>query len=88
MSGDKDHAGFRQKLDDNHDWPCVYLFKFIVPEAKKDAFNSIFPAKDLTFKSSKGGKYVSVTANVFMHSSDEVIRIYEEAAKIKGVISL
>ncbi len=88
MSGENDHAAFKQKLDENHDWPCVYLFKFIVPVAKKDAFNTIFPVEDLTFKSSKGGKYVSVTANVYMQSSDEVISIYEKAYKVEGIISL
>lgn len=88
MSADKDHSAFRQKLDEHHQWPCHYLFKFIVPMGQRDAFDSIFPKEALSFKSSKGGKYVSISANVMMHSSDEVIKIYEKAYQIEGVISL
>lgn len=48
----------------------------------------LFPSNELSTKESKGGKYVSVTAKIMMGSSDDVIKIYEEAHKVEGVIAL
>lgn len=79
---------FKEKLDQQHSWPSLYMFKFIVPRQKEGEIQVLFPYNELTTKESAGGKYVSVTAKVMMGSSDEVIRIYEEAYKVEGVISL
>lgn len=79
---------FKKKLDDIHDFPTVYMFKFIVTEDKTEAVDNLFPANKLTYKPSSKGKYISVTANVMMPSSDRVIEIYKEAKKIEGIIAL
>lgn len=81
-------ASFKEKLDQQHSWPSLYMFKFIVPHHKENEIQMLFPYNELTTKKSAGGKYVSVTAKVMMRSSDDVIRIYEEAYKVEGVISL
>ena len=39
-------------------------------------------------KTSKNGKYTSVTLTHFVKNSSEILYIYEKASKIKGVISL
>jgi len=88
MSENKTFEEFKEKLDSQHVWPSLYMFKFIVPKGKEPAVISLFPKNELTSKSSKEGNYTSLTAKVMMGSSDEVIRIYQEAYKIDGVIAL
>jgi putative lipoic acid-binding regulatory protein len=39
-------------------------------------------------KASSGGKYVSATIQAMMKDPDQIIKIYEEAAEIEGLISL
>lgn len=79
---------FKKKLDDIHDFPTIYMFKFIVTEEKKDEVKNLFPLSELDYKPSSKGKYTSVTAKVMMQSSDHVIEIYKEAKKIEGIIAL
>lgn len=82
----------REKLEDGFEWPRVYLFKFIVPSENKkiaeveNLFNST--EAEINMRSSKNGKYVSVSAKEMMISPDKVIDRYKEAAKIEGIISL
>ncbi len=79
---------FKKKLDDIHDFPTLYMFKFIVTEDKKDEVKKLFPLNELSYKPSSKGKYTSVTAKVLMQSSDHVIEIYKQAQKIEGIIAL
>lgn len=79
---------FQKKLDDIHDFPTIYMFKFIVTKDKTEAVDNLFPTSKLNYKPSSKGKYVSVTASVMMPSSDRVIEIYKEAKKIEGIIAL
>lgn len=82
------YAGFKEKLDNEYDWPALYMFKFIVPRGNQSGVKKLFPNTTLQSKSSKSGKYVSFTARVVMDSSDAVIDVYKEAQKINGIISL
>lgn len=79
---------FKQRLDEQHNWPAVYMFKFVVPRDKGGEVLALFPNDELTSKTSKGGKYISFTLQKVMQSSDQVIEIYEEAHKIEGIIAL
>ncbi|MFT6871707.1 MAG: putative lipoic acid-binding regulatory protein [Roseivirga sp.] len=79
---------FKKKLDDVHDFPTLYMFKFIVTEEKKGEVKSLFPSSELEYKPSSKGKYTSVTAKVMMQSSDHVIEVYKKAQNIKGIIAL
>ena len=88
MSDNKDDSAFKQQLDDHHEWPSKYLFKFIVPNGQELEFKNIFPGEALKFRFSKGKKYISISAHVIMNSSEEVMEIYRKAYKIEGVISL
>ena len=81
-------TSFKERLDQHYSWPAKYLFKFIVPRGEEGAFNDIFPGITLTIKASSGGKYVSITSNVLMKSTQEVIDIYKQAYLIPGIISL
>ena len=82
------HRAFKEKLDKEHAWPGMYMFKFIVPKEKQDAILELFPGEKIAAKESKGGKYISYTIKMMMESSDAVIAIYEEAHKVEGVIAL
>ena len=83
-----DEAAFKEKLENNHDFPGLYIFKFIVkPEHQKEV-ESLVSNAEIKLKPSSGNKYVSVTINARMQTSQEVVEIYKEANKIKGIISL
>ena len=79
-------------LDHVHDWPSVYPFKFIVPSdnqkiAQVEAlFNS--ETAEITLRQSKNGKYTSVSVKEIMTNAEEVLRCYDNARKIDGLIAL
>ena len=73
------------------EWPNVYLFKFIMPNDSKviARVTALFDdGTELKYKTSKTGKYVSVSVKELMLSVDSIIVKYEEAALIKGVMAL
>jgi putative lipoic acid-binding regulatory protein len=82
----------KAELDNSNEWPAKYLFKFIVPtvndnvELVEDAFNRI-GAVIVTTKS-KTGKFTSVSVDVMMESSQQIIDKYLEVSTIEGIISL
>jgi len=76
------------KLDEYHQWPCRFMFKFIVPEQKTEEMIAFLAGRPFTTRPSKNGRYVSFTAELEMQSSEEVIILYREAAKIEGIIAL
>ncbi len=87
----KDEGGwerFRTVLDDQMEWPNNFVFKFIAPQSGLDALKALFGLHPVRVRSSRAGNYVSITARMEMHSSDEVIAIYKAAATIDGVILL
>lgn len=79
---------FKEKLEGTHKFPTLYMFKFIVPDPKKEEVKSLFPGHDVSFKPSSKGKYVSVTAKAMMSSSDAIIEVYEKASQIEGILAL
>jgi putative lipoic acid-binding regulatory protein len=83
-----DIASFKEKLDQQHGWPTLYMFKFIVPSGKEEEVFALFPKNQLTTKASRKGNYVSVTAKVMMRSSEDVMAKYRAAHKIEGVLAL
>ena len=85
----KDWTSFETALNATHSWPSDYLFKFIVPKAKRlEASSIVENFLDLTVRESQKGRYVSITVKALMNSSDEVVRVYKKASKIEGIISL
>lgn len=82
------YNAFKERLDNNHAWPSMYMFKFIVPREQKEEIDRLFPKNELRQKYSKNGKYISITAEIMMGSSEEVMHIYERAHQVKDVIAL
>jgi putative lipoic acid-binding regulatory protein len=79
-------------LDQVHEWPSMYLFKFIVPSdnQKVAQLEALFNSEtaEIRLRQSKNGKYTSVTAREVMTSAEEVISCYKESYKIEGLIAL
>ncbi|MES2731653.1 MAG: DUF493 family protein [Bacteroidota bacterium] len=78
----------KNTLDAQNALPGIYMFKFIAPKDKQEAVASLFHHRDLTLRDSKNGNYVSVTAQVYMETSQDVINVLITVAAIPGVISL
>ena len=79
---------FKEQLDNEYSWPALYMFKFIVANGQEEEVKALFPYNELTSKSSKNGKYISITAQVMMNPSEAIVQIYEKAYAIEGIISL
>ena len=81
----------RLSLEKVHEWPSVYMFKFILePDTDRVArVEALFPPEaELLRKYSRGGKYLSITVREVMINADEVIARYDRASEIEGVIVL
>jgi len=79
---------FKDKLDKEHQWPTVYMFKFVVPKDKVAEFNQVFKQESVKSKESKAGNYMSFTMNKMINTSQEVVDIYLKAKNIEGLIAL
>ena len=80
---------FREKLDKFYAWPSLYTFKLILPAGKEGDLKDLFPLHTTSIvKSSETGKYVSITYQMMMPSSDSVIEVYQKASVIEGLIAL
>ena len=80
----------QQKLDDQCEWPHVYMFKFIIPadNQKLALVESLFGEEAvITTRQSSSNKFISITAKELMLNSDEIITIYKKATKIEGIMS-
>ncbi|WP_109832511.1 DUF493 family protein [Reichenbachiella versicolor] len=84
----EDFKAFKEKLEKVHNFPTLYMFKFIVPKDKVAEVELLFPKNEIVTKPSSSGKYISMTIKSMMESADHIIEVYTEAKKIKGIISL
>ena len=89
---DEFYKSLKEKLENNHDFPEDYLFKFIIPtdEAKLTEIYKVFDGIKFTLgnRESKNGKYTACNINAFVLDADQVVRIYQEVAIIENVILL
>lgn len=79
---------FRTLLNETYVWPAVYPFKFIISPDQLDELKSLLNDTNISVKPSKNGKYISVSTDMKLSSSDEVIYIYEKVKQIKNIIAL
>lgn len=82
----------KASLNANHDWPSLYMFKFIVPSDNERIaqVEALFNAKtaEIKLNSSKKGNYTSITAKEIMLSAEKVLETYQKASKIEGLMAL
>jgi hypothetical protein len=80
------------ELDMNTDFPSQYLFKFIVPTdpSKINEVANAFDCMGAVIKTtqSKTGKFTSLSVDVRMKNSQEIIDKYIEVSTVEGIISL
>jgi hypothetical protein len=91
MLSEETKERLRQRLDQVHQWPSVYMFKFIFePEEERlAAVMALFPKEsEVLRKYSTAGKYLSLTVKEVMMSADDVVDRYDKASAIRGVIVL
>lgn len=81
----------RKKLEETvTTFPYVYMFKFIIKAENRTIamVEAIFDNDaEIMQKESAKGNYLSITVKQVVMSVDEIIAIYEQAAKIEGVMS-
>jgi hypothetical protein len=80
------------ELDRSNTWPATYLFKFIVPtvDDNVDRVENAFNRLGVVIKTtkSKTAKFTSISIDVIMNSSQEIVDKYQEVSTIKGIVSL
>ena len=75
-------------LENEYEWPANYRFKFIIPKDKENDVEKMFSNEKIEYRASKKGNYLSVTFQKECQNSEEIIKIYELASTIKGLILL
>lgn len=81
----------RSALEKVHEWPSVYMYKFIFePEKERlDRVLALFPPEsEILRKYSSTGKYLSITVKEVMLNAEDVVARYDSASEIPGVITL
>jgi len=85
----EDEEKFKDLLNQEYAWPAKYLFKFIVKEAgAAEVINLFDDSVDISQKPSTGGKYISFSIRSTMANAEEIMKVYNKASKIAGIISL
>lgn len=85
------YKSLREKLNEQTEWPTVYMFKFIIPadNQKMAQVNELFDGSaQITTRASKKGNYLSISAKEVMMNAESIIIKYKKAAEIEGIISL
>lgn len=83
-----DVEAFRQRVEQQHTFPGVYVFKFIVPQSKEAELKRLLPKGELSVRASTKGNYVSVTLQGHMADSQAVLNVYLAVHRIEGCIAL
>jgi len=84
-------AKLKEQLDDYHEWPSVFLYKFIFPTSEETliAIKQRFPEEvEFSVKQSSGGKYSSVSIREMVLQAETVFERYEDVSSLEGVIAL
>ena len=87
------YKNLKQLLDDTSSWPSEYIYKFIYSSKPEniEILRDIFKASsaDFKIKTSKNGKYTSVSVKIVAKNPDLIIENYKKVAdRIENVILL
>ncbi|MGZ3651336.1 MAG: DUF493 domain-containing protein [Bdellovibrionota bacterium] len=89
MPHPEEEARLVEILNQGHDWPTLFAFKFIVPNEQTEALKALVPEADrVEVRPSSGGKYMAFTFHVAMGSAKEVLALYARVRGVPGLISL
>ncbi len=81
-------AKFKEALEGEYVWPSPYTFKFLIKEHQLDELKSVVTMEQFSTRSSKNGKYLSITFTKMIIETEHVIEIYRSVQKIEGIICL
>ncbi len=91
MLSDEAKDRLRDRLNEVHEWPSVYMYKFVM-EPEENRLNAVLmlfpPESEVLRRYSAGGKYLSVTIREVMMNAEDVVMRYDQATSIQGVIVL
>lgn len=78
------------QLEENLEWPHVYMFKFILKQDqdKIDQLHGLFKSAEINFRQSSKGTYYSFTAKEMMLNAMNVIERYREVGSIGDIMAL
>ncbi|HBH05978.1 MAG TPA: DUF493 domain-containing protein [Flavobacteriales bacterium] len=85
------YVRLKEQIEKNHDFPIVYLFKFIIPNDNRvlALTEALFGAEaEVQIRQSSKGNYISISGKELMIDADSIINRYKSAEKIKGLIAL
>lgn len=83
-----DWRRLERTLAEHETWPTLYCFKFIVPAEQANHLLALLDGLDPRTRSSRGGRWVSVTCEKVMRSSADVVAVYRRAAAVEGLMAL
>ena len=81
----------RKRLNEIHDWPSMYMFKFVLPNDPKsiEKLHHIFgESAEFRQRLSGKGNYISFTIRAVMLDADNIFDLYTKASAIDGIIAL
>lgn len=78
----------KELLDLHYSWPAPYHFKFVVKALEVSRLRGLLSDGEFRERPSRQGKYMSVTFTKTVHSSVEVLEVYEKVKIIEGIYSL
>lgn len=91
MNKNEQYDNLRDLLNEENNWPIIYMFKFIVPanNHKIALVQSKFSDEaTITQKESSNGKYISITVKEVMLNAESIIEKYKEMNGIEGLMTL
>ncbi len=88
MNSDEKLNELRSQLDEFYTWPADYTFKFVVPVDQMESFTPLLKGHAFETRDQKNGKFTTVTAEMNMTSTEDVLELYRAASGIEGVIAI
>jgi putative lipoic acid-binding regulatory protein len=83
-----DTAKFKSLLDEQMVWPDYYTFKFVIKPEYKDQVLKLLEGHKNESKVSKNGNFISITSRKLVHTSEEVVAVYNMMSEVEGIMSL
>ena len=66
----------KELLENQYDFPCEYMFKFIVPKEGESLVRALFPDIEPQIRPSTKGNYISFSFTYQAESSDIILAIF------------
>lgn len=85
---DQRFSSFQEKLEQEHEFPGIYIFKFIAPSDQIELVKQLLPPGKLSTRISSNNTYTSLTLEAQVETSREVVEVYLSMKDLHGVIAL